>query len=893
MTARLGRSALFVAILMPLIVLGGSLVHSRRAWAQGGEADELVRRPTRVSEVILPGWSELRSSPVIPRSELPPPSPAVPASGAAAGAADPNDPAYLAETSEVRFTPGLDELINFYHSDPLLLYEFVRGEKRFQAYYGAMKDAQHVLDTIGGNDFDQASLLIAAYRRMGIPARYVRGTIEIPIQRAKDWLGVDDAFAVDDILTAQAIPHTLIGFIFIDAVQVEHVWMEAFLDFSNYRGIPNGGGGGAWVPLDPSFQLLEQNAGGDLAVQSGFDPDLFLDSYLLAPTSLTAGEQYLEELKSFIAGNDPNDTLHSVLWRTDSAPERFFSAQGSLPFPTVQEIETTAAVPDNLRHKLRIQANGLDHTMSLVEVVGRRLTISYEAATPADQSVIDSFGTVYDVPSPQIGTLNLRPELLVDGQAVAVGTGLSAGTFDTQSLEFLFNGSPLGPTVSNTVFGVGRYAVGISAQAISSRIARERLAKFEEGFGTIGDPSFDSDDTLGEALFLHGMLYWSELARTEQLVARSMQMVPLQGLSAAIVGTDAKVFVSGPTVTNIDPGGVFIDVDRFSSLGLSIDGDLLQSRDFAFVVGATGSALEHLVMEALWDVETVSTVSIIQSANQLALPVFKIDAGNRATLVPQLTHTANVIASINGNLDQGLTVTVPRDPVTINSWSGTGWIARDEATGGAGYFINGGLSGGSMTETVPYVANLVATGEIALPDFLAWVLRAGSRIRLPVDGPISSRYERRIDPTDGKDRFHKGIDVKVPIGTEIKAPGFGVVVRSDRTTPINTGFGERIIINHGTDAQGNMVYTQYGHLKDGQTALIPEGTVVQEGEAFALTGNTGKTTGPHLHYEVKVIPPGGPGPFDAAFFEQGVFDPKLTVNPETFEWPDLTPPPVP
>lgn len=104
---------------------------------------------------------------------------------------------------------------------------------------------------------------------------------------------------------------------------------------------------------------------------------------------------------------------------------------------------------------------------------------------------------------------------------------------------------------------------------------------------------------------------------------------------------------------------------------------------------------------------------------------------------------------------------------------------------------------------------------------------------------ISSRFGHRSDPKSGKWTFHEGIDFAMKQGTPIYATGDGVVetVKFDFR-----GYGTNLIVNHGFGYK-----TRYAHLK---AVNVAEGMKVKRGEQIAESGNTGKSTGPHLHYEV-------------------------------------------
>ncbi len=108
----------------------------------------------------------------------------------------------------------------------------------------------------------------------------------------------------------------------------------------------------------------------------------------------------------------------------------------------------------------------------------------------------------------------------------------------------------------------------------------------------------------------------------------------------------------------------------------------------------------------------------------------------------------------------------------------------------------------------------------------------------PTKGWMSSRFGYRISPFTGKKEFHRGIDIATRMGAPIIAPADGIV----SFTGWDGGYGRTLTINHGYG-----LVTRFAHLKK---ALVKKGQHVKRGETIALVGNTGRSTGPHLHYEV-------------------------------------------
>ncbi len=107
----------------------------------------------------------------------------------------------------------------------------------------------------------------------------------------------------------------------------------------------------------------------------------------------------------------------------------------------------------------------------------------------------------------------------------------------------------------------------------------------------------------------------------------------------------------------------------------------------------------------------------------------------------------------------------------------------------------------------------------------------------PVEGGVVSGVGMRRSPWTGKMEHHAGLDIPKPMGTPVHASGDAIVESID-------GKRGTIVLNHGQE-----IKTQYAHLSE---IFVNEGERVRKGQPIAHVGNTGKSTGPHLHYEVRV-----------------------------------------
>jgi murein DD-endopeptidase MepM/ murein hydrolase activator NlpD len=111
----------------------------------------------------------------------------------------------------------------------------------------------------------------------------------------------------------------------------------------------------------------------------------------------------------------------------------------------------------------------------------------------------------------------------------------------------------------------------------------------------------------------------------------------------------------------------------------------------------------------------------------------------------------------------------------------------------------------------------------------------------PVPGPFSSNFGYRTDPVTGATAFHAGIDFSSPCGTPIKAAGTGTILSAGFNSG---GYGNMTLLNHG-----NGLSTLYGHQS---SIIVSAGQSVAQGQVIGYVGSTGKSTGCHLHFEVRV-----------------------------------------
>ncbi|HEY3627853.1 MAG TPA: M23 family metallopeptidase [Terracidiphilus sp.] len=121
-----------------------------------------------------------------------------------------------------------------------------------------------------------------------------------------------------------------------------------------------------------------------------------------------------------------------------------------------------------------------------------------------------------------------------------------------------------------------------------------------------------------------------------------------------------------------------------------------------------------------------------------------------------------------------------------------------------------------------------------------WARLADAPSLWPIEGRVTSSFGERQDPFNGEGAFHAGIDIAAAYGSPVRAAADGDVT----ATRMGAGYGREVSIDHGHD-----LLTVYGHLS---SMIVVPGQHVTRGQVIGYVGQSGRSTGPHLHYEVRV-----------------------------------------
>jgi hypothetical protein len=643
-----------------------------------------------------------------------------------------------AETPETRITPEIQAKASELGHDPVRIYEFVRNEIRFEPYGGSRKGAAQTLAEGRGNDWDQASLLIALLRAAGVPARYTLGTVELSMDQLQHWVGVQGARPAVELLTSSGMPAAGLtaGGQYVGAI-LEHVWVSAWVEVADYRGLAAGDVEKDWVPLDPSFKQVRFVEGIDLSqyplptdLGNALKERLWIDPNQQALANLK-GAPIAERLdalhaqiqQDLLAQGKTEISVTELLGGTEIIREEHGLLPFSLPYRTVALHSQGAAVPASQQTQVDLVlrdaglfglpgagAPSLSYRANLAELYGSRLTLTYRPATAADAQIVSSYGSLIDVP-PYL--VKVVPQVVVDGHVVAEGAPTGLGTRQQASVRFLKGTGELSPADYQLMAG-GVYSLvldhGGDLSGLADTAAEMANLTLPESYGAVMDEA-----VMGPFLHAAGRMYWAESGVFEAMLAQRSGVVQARQPRAGVVGFGLSVGYLFFSPSVVDPGSLFFDIRQNTVAAVSHDGDREMVKEYMLGSGLAGSALEHAIWEQLTGLNAVSSVKLLSLASELAIPIYTLDQDNVSQVLPTLDLSDGVKAEIQSAVARGRQVVVPGQMLEYGSWQGAGYIVFDPETGAAGYMIQGGLAGGSTSLVMDILVIIAAI-------YLLWVL---------------------------------------------------------------------------------------------------------------------------------------------------------------------------
>ncbi len=574
--------------------------------------------------------------------------------------------------------------------DYVAIYEFVRHQIATEWYAGSMKGALGTLRQGAGNDVDQASLLIALYRASGAAARYVGGVIELPLPWLNTQLGLDDGTAVADYLARAGIAHRpVIRGGRIAAFEVEHTWVSAHVPYSNYRGSVVDFSGRSWIPLTPALEPVERQPSTEVLASMGFTANDFVTEMLSAAQLETPLSLLRQRVEQYLLDTD-GGTYAEQLGSVTSTGQPLGLLPNGFYHPVLAVTFEDSELPASARHRLRLITRGettagspaiLDHQLDLHQALGRRLTLSYAPATSDDHLIINLWGGLAEVPP---FLVRLRPQLYLDGRRIAVGEPVDAAKL--HRFEVVVEGPFGSQEISQTVLSGAYHAIAVGGQHFQA----VELADNDPG---------DGEQLAARLLSGLAYSYGADWDAAETEIGGLLAVSPARPLPALVIASNslrAELLLGVPQ--RLIWEGVTLDAALRVAEPAARDGSTETAADWMRLAALEGSALEQAIFEGQFQVAAISADRGLALARDSGIEVLRLDAGNLTAELPSLNHPQTVRDDVVALIAQGLTVEIPRQPISVSAWTGSTWRAEDPESGTAGYFLSGGLAGGATVE---------------------------------------------------------------------------------------------------------------------------------------------------------------------------------------------------
>jgi murein DD-endopeptidase MepM/ murein hydrolase activator NlpD len=250
---------------------------------------------------------------------------------------------------------------------------------------------------------------------------------------------------------------------------------------------------------------------------------------------------------------------------------------------------------------------------------------------------------------------------------------------------------------------------------------------------------------------------------------------------------------------------------------------------YIFVVGAAVGFLSLTGIASSY----VRMLLKVSSYNRLRTE--KDDLKDRYTRLEQVAKERDVQVASLGSLASEVSSLygLKSDPILVTG--GEDQLRNSEVSSSLDQLY--ALKTSALTGATTTGLSLGLTRNVTTAD---WA-RANSAPNLwPVEGQVTGSFGERTDPFNGEGAFHTGVDIAAAVGQPVVAPADGVVTFAD----FMGGYGRAIVLEHG-----HGINTRYGHLSG--FAVAP-GQHVHRGEIIGFVGLSGRSTGPHLHYEVRI-----------------------------------------
>ena len=659
---------------------------------------------------------------------------------------NPSDPSYVAATDDVQITPAIQAQAAALHNDPVQIYNWVHNNVEYVPTYGSIQGSDMTLQTLKGNDFDQASLLIALLRASNIPSRYVYGTVQVPIAQVENWVGgVTDPNAALNLMSQGGIPVTgLVQGGQIKYAQLEHVWVEAWVDFVPSRAAKSGAGN-TWAPLDASFKQYIYTQGLDFQHAVPFDANsltqhlassVSVNSATGAVTNIDASSiqqqisNYQTQLSNYINSLPQGTTVSQVIGGKAISQITSDNLSASLPYAVHAVAQRTTSIDPSLATKFQYELDDeagnavVSYSASTPDLASSTIALSFIPATQADEDLITSYfpppnsdgspTSIGQFPTNLPGYLiNLKAQIVINGVVVSTGSAFPLGTqltstkgYWTPKANWVLDSKPV---------TVGQYqAIALDLQGLSPQMIANIQQRMQSTINTLNGGDIEGlspDDLTGDILQAGVVSIFAVNDQMNTVNARVQGLVDVRAPSFGTLSTVAQTEYSFGVPVAVTFPSILMDIDHSEDLVISKDNDSAKAISFVENAGVRLSTYEHVIPEQIVNagnsspVQGASAMSIILAAQAEGQSIYAINQENLTAALSALNQSDDVKTRIQDVVGAGEEVIIPQSEVTVSNWQGAGYVILDPATGSGAYEISG-QANGCATEVVGWLLSV-------------------------------------------------------------------------------------------------------------------------------------------------------------------------------------------
>lgn len=588
---------------------------------------------------------------------------------------------------EVSLTVEMANMANTL-STPINIYNYVINDCYNEFYPNSRKGAIGTFEQHGGNDYDISSLFIAMVRYLNYDASYVSGEITINIEQALNYTGADDvesALKIIQMRDPEAVYNETNSI-----VSFKHIWVKLIYDGKEYF-------------LDPSFKEYE-------TVNSLFDDFQYDENIEPIVEDIDYFNSNLTNNNIALSDNKPCYlTKHRIKFKEYSQ----FPTELQYSFANILEY---SKIPSEQFDMVSIFLDGKYHSFTSVELYNKKISIEYAVDEDENEGYDINPNNVYGlIKSGWSGSLALHPYLKIDNEVICEGTGALVGSVQRTAVKIYTNGQEHIFTKDMCVGSI--YTLIFDYQNIAAYRTTTAINNVNSLNSSINKNNLYSDEYLGKILELIGYNYFSQLDIYSHTIAEETNIYYSHNLSVAFFGYEPEITektVRGVLVGHyIEQSGDFVIDIIGNTYNCAVKNkETINDELFKSSVTMMSSYLESSVLNDLFDVTSVSTIEVINHAKKNNVDIDIIYNGSEIG-IDDLDININAKNYISEALNNGYIITVPQRDITINNWTGSGYIVFDPNTGNSIYMLSRNVttSGGATTTGISFDQILAATAS--------------------------------------------------------------------------------------------------------------------------------------------------------------------------------------